>query len=54
MVIVAHRLSTIQDVDRVIVLKNGAVQEEGSPAELRGRPGGAFADLLQKQSLVLA
>ena len=53
-VIVAHRLATVQDVDRVVVLKDGAVQEEGAPAELRRRPGGAFADLLQKQSLVLA
>ena len=53
-VIVAHRLATIQDADRVVVLKNGSVLEDGPPAELRSRPGGAFAELLQKQSLVLA
>jgi ATP-binding cassette, subfamily B, bacterial MsbA len=32
--IIAHRLSTLRDVDRIIVLKNGVITEEGSHKEL--------------------
>ena len=38
-VMVAHRLSTIGRVDKVIVLQEGRVIEEGSPAELKDRKG---------------
>jgi len=33
-IIVAHRLSTIMGTDHLIILKNGAIVEEGSPKEL--------------------
>lgn len=39
---VAHRLATIREVDRVVVLNGGAVAEVGTPAELQAR-GGYFA-----------
>ena len=52
-VIVAHRLATIASADRVVVLANGRLLEQGPPAELAALPGGAFAELLQKQSLVV-
>ncbi|MEO0814488.1 MAG: hypothetical protein AAFY60_16635, partial [Myxococcota bacterium] len=32
--IVAHRLSTIASVDRIVTLRKGRVQEVGTPAEL--------------------
>jgi ATP-binding cassette, subfamily B, bacterial len=38
---VAHRLSTLSSLDRVIVLGDGKILEDGGPAELR-RAGGAF------------
>ena len=43
--VVAHRLSTIANVDRVVVLKAGRIVEMGSPSELRARGvcGGAGA-----------
>ena len=39
---VAHRLSTVMEFDRLIVLQDGRVVEDGSPEELR-RAGGPFA-----------
>ena len=33
-VIIAHRLSTVEIADRVLVLEHGRVVEDGSPAEL--------------------
>ncbi len=43
--IVAHRLSTIKNVDRIMVFKDGKVVEEGSYEELE-KKGGAFSELL--------
>ncbi|WP_020166828.1 MULTISPECIES: ABC transporter transmembrane domain-containing protein [Methylotenera] len=36
---IAHRLSTVQKADRIIVLENGHIVETGSPAELREQAG---------------
>ena len=36
---VAHRLSTIARFDRVIVMKDGRIVEDGAPAELARRNG---------------
>lgn len=38
-IIVAHRLSTIKRVDRIIVLHHGEIVEEGSHQQLLSRPG---------------
>jgi ABC-type multidrug transport system fused ATPase/permease subunit len=42
--IIAHRLSTVEVADRVLVLEAGRIVEDGSPAELVGGDG-RFADL---------
>lgn len=51
--IIAHRLSTVEIADRVLVVQDGRIVEDGSPAELIGG-GGRFADLhgAWKDSLV--
>jgi ATP-binding cassette subfamily B protein len=46
---VAHRLSTLQDFDRILVMQNGRVLQDGTPAELE-RSNGPFRDLLMRQS----
>lgn len=45
---VAHRLSSIGSVDRVLVLENGRLVEHGRPAQL-AQSGGVFARLLSAQ-----
>lgn len=45
--IVAHRLSTIEHADRVVVMERGRIVEQGSPAALLGA-GGAYARLHQR------
>jgi ATP-binding cassette, subfamily B, bacterial len=46
---VAHRLSTLSSLDRVVVLSDGKILEDGGPAELR-RAGGAFDALWRMQA----
>ena len=42
--IIAHRLSTVEIADRVLVMEDGRIVEDGTPAELVGGFG-RFADL---------
>ncbi|HEX7739183.1 MAG TPA: ABC transporter ATP-binding protein [Marmoricola sp.] len=44
-VIIAHRLSTVEIADRVLVLEHGRIIEDGSPADLIASGTGEFADL---------
>lgn len=46
--IIAHRLSTVQRADRLMVMDRGQIVEEGSHAELLRR-GGVYAKLFQMQ-----
>ena len=46
--IIAHRLSTIANADTIITLKNGAIDEVGSPAQLAVTDG-IYATLLKLQ-----
>jgi ATP-binding cassette subfamily B protein len=46
--IVAHRLSTISSVDRIVTLRDGRIDEVGSPEEL-ATTGGIYAELLALQ-----
>ncbi|WP_118840559.1 ABC transporter ATP-binding protein [Salinibacter ruber] len=50
-VIIAHRLSTVKNADRVYVLDDGRVIESGSYHELRHREEGAFREMVEMQSL---
>lgn len=43
--VIAHRLSTVQIADRVLVLEHGRIVEDGPPDELIGRTDGAYAAL---------
>ncbi|WP_374414800.1 ABC transporter ATP-binding protein [Novosphingobium colocasiae] len=43
-ILIAHRLATVKDADRIVVLRDGAILEQGSPGELLER-GGLYADL---------
>ncbi|HEX9722434.1 MAG TPA: ABC transporter ATP-binding protein [Candidatus Paceibacterota bacterium] len=47
-IIIAHRFSTIQNVDRIVVLDKGRVVDEGTPGELAQREG-IYAELLRYQ-----
>jgi ATP-binding cassette subfamily C protein len=47
-VVIAHRLSTIVHADRIIVLKDGEVAQNGSYQQLVGEPG-PFAELVKRQ-----
>ncbi|HSX15766.1 MAG TPA: ABC transporter ATP-binding protein [Candidatus Saccharimonadales bacterium] len=49
-IVIAHRLSTVQKMDRIIVLDDGKIVEEGSHKELIGKTNGTYAKLWAHQS----
>lgn len=48
-VVIAHRLSTVLDADRVIVMSAGRVVQQGAPAELLADTGGRLHELVRRQ-----
>ena len=47
--VIAHRMRTVAGADHIVVLENGRVAEEGTPAELMGR-GGLYRRMVELQS----
>ncbi len=48
-IVIAHRLSTVLDADRVIVMSRGRVVQQGAPAQLLADPDGLFHELVRRQ-----
>ncbi|MEU7380373.1 NHLP bacteriocin export ABC transporter permease/ATPase subunit [Streptomyces sp. NPDC042207] len=48
-VVIAHRLSTVLDADRVVVMEDGRVVQQGPPAELLADTGGRLHELVRRQ-----
>lgn len=48
-IVIAHRLSTLSNADKIIVLDKGVVVEQGSHKELRFSPNSAYANLWKLQ-----
>ena len=46
--VIAHRLSTVVDADRIVVLERGRIVQVGPHAELIERPG-LYRELYEKQ-----
>lgn len=47
--VIAHRMRTVEAADKIVVLADGKVAEQGSPSELLSRDGGIFARMAALQ-----
>ena len=47
--VIAHRMRTVAGADHIVVLENGHVAEQGTPAELMGK-GGLYRRMVELQS----
>lgn len=50
MIVIAHRLSTVRNADRIFVLENGELVEQGTHEALAGARGGLYAGLWRVQT----
>ena len=48
-IVVAHRLSTVQNADNILVIKDGVLIESGTHRELLALPGGFYRSLYESQ-----
>ena len=48
--VIAHRMRTVEAADHIVVLAEGKVAEEGSPAELLGEKDSIFRRMTQLQN----
>lgn len=53
-IVIAHRLSTVRSVDRILLFDHGRIVEEGSHAALLQRPHGLYRRLYRMQAAGLA
>ena len=49
-IVIAHRLSTVRECDRILVVADGGIAEEGTYDELIAK-NGLFADLVARQQV---
>jgi ATP-binding cassette subfamily B protein len=49
-IVIAHRLSTVRAMDRILVFDHGKIVEEGAHAELLRRERGVYRSLFEKQA----
>jgi ATP-binding cassette subfamily B protein len=52
--VIAHRLSTVRALDRILVFDRGRIAEEGAHEALLAREGGIYAGLFRRQAMGLA
>jgi ABC-type multidrug transport system fused ATPase/permease subunit len=50
-IMIAHRLATVRNVDEIVVLEGGQIAETGSYTALRGDPRTRFSKLVTAQKL---
>lgn len=53
-IVVAHRLSTVRSLDRILVFDRGEIVEQGTHATLANRTGGLYRGLFERQVLEFA
>ncbi len=49
---ITHRLSTIMEYDRVLLLRDGRIEESGPPRDLMKKQGGLFREMCRQQGLL--
>ncbi|MEM9550182.1 MAG: ABC transporter ATP-binding protein [Pseudomonadota bacterium] len=49
--VIAHRLATVERMDRILVFDRGRIVEDGTPAELMAHEDGLYRALRQRQTL---
>jgi subfamily B ATP-binding cassette protein MsbA len=50
--VIAHRLATVRDADRIVVLESGCVVQQGTHDGLLGDPDGLYARLVRSQAFL--
>lgn len=49
-IVIAHRLSTVRSLDRILVFDRGSIVEQGTHASLTARAGGIYRGLFERQA----
>jgi ATP-binding cassette subfamily B protein len=50
-IVIAHRLSTVRSLDRILVFDRGEIVEQGTHASLANRSGGIYRGLFERQAM---